>query len=650
MLSPPRTPPKLHACLLVLLSALGFATHASAADTDIRLSSVGYLPLRAKRASVVGAATTFTVVRDADGASVLSGALTGPVSDPDTGESVLTADFTSLADPGTYHLAVDGVGRSVSFPVDADVYRSAYVTAMLGFYGWRCGTAVSFDYAGTHFGYPACHLADAHAEPIGGTGVHDGTGGWHDAGDYGKYTVNAALSAGVLLAAWEDYGTKLASIALQIPETGGPLPDYLAEIKWELNWLLKMQYAASDGRVSHKLTETSHPAFIMPEADTGARSFVPYGTAATADFVAVLAKAARIYRPYDAAFADQCLAAARVSYDYLVANPSNVSANETGFISSQYSSTDDDDRVWAAAELWASTGDVAALADFETRVTALATQVSPDFDWPNLGNLGVYTYLSSSLTGRSDTLVSTLKQAVVQAANTLVSTHETYGYGRALGKYYWGVNGSIARTCMLLELAYRVAPDAAYIDTCADQLAYLFGRNPYDRSFVTGIGVNPPRYIHHRPSASDGIDAPYPGLLVGGAWVYRDIPGPPDIPPCTKPAAQCWVDEQGNYEVNEVAINWNAALVYALASFVGGGVQVPSGSAGNGSAGSGNAGSANAGTPGVDGGHATDSHRSSSKGGCGCSAATSRDGRVWSALGLGVAAFIVARRGLRRAH
>ncbi len=643
---------KLPACLLVSLCGLGVATHALAADTDIRLSSVGYLPLRAKRASVVVAATTFTVVRDADGATVLSGALTGPVSDPDTGESVLTADFTSLADPGTYHLEVDGVGRSVSFPIDADVYRAAYVTSMLGFYGWRCGTAVSFDYGGTHFGYPACHLADAHAEPIGGTGVHDGTGGWHDAGDYGKYTVNAALSAGVLLAAWEDYGTQLASIALQIPETGGALPDFLAETKWELSWLLKMQYAASDGRVSHKLTETSHPAFIMPDADTGARSFVPYGTAATADFVAVLAKAARVYRAYDAAFADQCLAAARVSYDYLVANPTNVAANETGFISSQYSSSDDDDRAWAAAEMWASTGDAAALADFETRMTATATQVSPDFDWPNLRNLGVYTYLSSSLAGRSDTLVSSLKQAVVQAADTLVGTHDTYGYGRALGNYYWGVNGSLARTCMLLELAHRVAPNATYIDTCSEQLAYLFGRNPYDRSFVTGIGLNPPEHIHHRPSAADGIDAPYPGLLVGGAWVYRDIPGPPDIPPCTKPVAQCWVDDQGNYEVNEVAINWNAALVYALASFVGGGVQVPSGSgnagsgnAGSASAGSGNSGSGSAGTPdGGDAGHATDSRHSSSKGGCRCSAASSRDGDVWLALGLGFAALSVTRR------
>ena len=645
---------KLPLCLLVLLSGLGLATHALAADTDIRLSSVGYLPLRAKRASVVVAGTTFTVVRDADGTVVLSGALSAPVNDPDTGESVSTADFTPLADPGTYHLEVDGVGRSVSFPIDPDVYRSAFVTSMLGFYGWRCGTAVSFDYAGTHFGYPSCHAADAHSEPIGGTGLRDGTGGWHDAGDYGKYTVNAALSAGVLLAAWEDYGTTLASVALQIPETGGALPDYLAEIKWELTWLLKMQYGAADGRVSHKLTEASHPAFIMPDADTGARSFVPYGTAATADFVAVLAKAARIYRPYDLAFSDQCLAAARVSYDYLVANPTNVAANETGFIGSQYASSDDDDRVWAAAEMWASTGDGAALADFETRVTPTATQVSSDFDWSNLRNLGIYSYLSSSLAGRSDTLVSTLKQAVVQAADALVSTHDKYGYGRALSSYYWGVNGSLGRTCMLLGLAYRVAPQAAYIDTCSDQLSYLFGRNPYDRSFVTGIGQNPPLHIHHRPSAADGIAAPYPGLLVGGSWVYREIAGPPVIPACTLPAAQCWVDDQGNYEVNEVAINWNAALVYALASFVGGGAQAPSGSgnAGSGNAGSGNAGSGNAGTPGAAGldgsgaaGQGTNSHHSSSStGGCGCSAADSRSGRVWSALGFGVAVFILTRR------
>jgi endoglucanase len=637
------------AFLTALPCALALAAHASAADADIRLSSLGYLPLRAKLAAVVQPAAAFSVVRDSDGAVVLTGPLTGPVNDADTGESVLTADFSALAEPGTYHLEVDGVGRSVSFPVDADAYRGAFETSMLGFYGWRCGTAVSFDYAGTHFGYPACHLQDAHTEPLGGTGVGDGLGGWHDAGDYGKYTVNSALSVAVLLAAWEDYQAVLAPLRLQIPETGGALPDFLAEVKWELLWMLKMQYSPTDGRVSHKITEASHPGFVMPQADTAARSFVPYGTGATADFAAVLAKASRAYRPYDAAFADRCLTAARLSYEFLTANPGNVAPAETGFIGTQYASSDTDDRLWAAAEIWAATGDTAALSAFETGLRPPA--VSVDFDWPSLANLGVFTYLGSAQDGRDASVLAGFQSALVSAADTLVRNHRAGGYGRALTNYYWGVNGSLARTCMVLSQAYRVAANPDYIDTCADQLAFLFGRNPFNRSLVTGLGHDPPLHIHHRPSAADGIAAPYPGLLVGGGWAYREIQGPPLIPACTLPEGLCWSDDQNNYMTNEVAINWNAALVYALATFVGGGVQVPtrsgSGAAGAGGAtgAAGAAGSASvAGTGGVgaSGSGGGDSHHGS-KGACGCRVGGVRaEGAGW--VGVLALLVLVARR------
>jgi endoglucanase len=641
------------AFLTALPCVLALAAHASAADADIRLSSLGYLPLRAKLAAVVQPAAAFSVVRDSDGAVVLTGPLTGPVNDADTGESVLTADFSALAEPGTYHLEVDGVGRSVSFPVDADAYRGAFETSMLGFYGWRCGTAVSFDYAGTHFGYPACHLQDAHTEPLGGTGVGDGLGGWHDAGDYGKYTVNSALTVAVLLAAWEDYQAVLAPLRLQIPETGGALPDFLAEVKWELLWMLKMQYSPTDGRVSHKITEASHPGFVMPQADTGARSFVPYGTGATADFAAVLAKASRAYRPYDAAFADRCLAAARLSYEFLNANPGNVAPAETGFIGTQYASSDTDDRLWAAAEIWAATGDSAALSAFETALRP--PTVSVDFDWPSLANLGVFTYLGSAQAGRDPGVLAGFQSALVSTADTLVRNHRAGGYGRALTNYYWGVNGSLARTCMVLSQAYRVAANPDYIDTCADQLAFLFGRNPFNRSLVTGLGHDPPLHIHHRPSAADGIDAPYPGLLVGGGWAYREIAGPPVIPACTLPEGLCWSDDQNNYMTNEVAINWNAALVYALATFVGGGVQVPTRSGSGAAGGAGAAGAAGAagsasvagtGGAGASGGGGGDSHPGS-KGACGCRVGGVRaEGAGWVGV-LALLALVARRRGHR---
>jgi len=107
-----------------------------------------------------------------------------------------------------------------------------------------------------------------------------------------------------------------------------------------------------------------------------------------------------------------------------------------------------------------------------------------------------------------------------KAADGLVTARNNSGYGRALsgkaGNYYWGSNGAVARTCMLLQVANRLSPKADYLDTCVDQISRIFGRNYYNRSQVTGVGKDPPLHPHHRPSQADGISNPWPGYLVGG--------------------------------------------------------------------------------------------------------------------------------------
>lgn len=568
---------------LAFLVVLGILPDlALAADSDVRVSSIGYLAARAKRASITAPATSFTLKRDADGSVVFTGTPAAAKTDSDTQQSIAVADFSSVTEAGKYYVDVPGVGRSVSFPIGNDVYREAFIATMLGFYGWRCNTAVSFTFAGQTYAHDACHMDDAHLDYIGSAGgKRDGLKGWHDAGDYGKYTVNAGITVGSLLAAWEEYGQAIATYSWPIPETGGALPDFLDELRWELEWVLTMQYGATDGRVSHKLTSltfdapfdgggiaTSH--WVMPEKDLQTRYFVPWGSAATADFVAMLAKAARIYRPYDAAFADTCLGAAKVSYAYLRANTANQSVTDPT-TTGGYATPDSDDRLWAAAEMWETTGDAAALADFETRAASFSkTYVDADFDWGNVKDLAMFVYLTSQKSGRNGTLVGNIKQSLTTAADTLVTNRNNSGYGRALsgksGNYYWGSNGSVARTCMLLQVANRLAPKADYLDTCIDQISWIFGRNYYNRSQVTGVGIDPPLKPHHRPSQADGIDKPWPGLLVGGGnSTSTQAPGG------NKNGATNWTDDVEAYELNEVAINWNAPLTYALAGFLAGG-------------------------------------------------------------------------------
>jgi endoglucanase len=544
------------------------------------VSSIGYLTARAKRASITAPATTFQIKRDSDGQVVFTGNVAAAKTDPDTQQSIAVADFSAVTEAGRFYLDVPGVGRSVSFPIGNDVYKEPFLAAMLGFYGWRCNTAVSFSWKGQSYAHDACHMDDAHLDYIGTAGARrDGFKGWHDAGDYGKYTVNAGITVGSLLAAWEEYGAALSSYAWPIPETGGATPDFLDEVRWELEWVLTMQYSATDGRVSHKLTSLTFDApydgggtaidhWVTPEKDLQPRYFVPWGSAATADFVAMLAKAARIYRPYDAAFADTCLNAAQVSYAFLLANTANQSVNDPTSTGG-YATSDADDRLWAAAEMWETTGDPAALADFESRAAKYATgtssYVDADFDWGNVKNLGMFAYLQSKRTGRSDSLVTAIQKSLLAAADTLVSNHNNSGYGRALSgkssQYYWGSNGSVVRTCMALQLANRLSPKPDYLDTCTDQIGWIFGRNYYNRSQVTGVGIDPPMHPHHRPSQADGIESPWPGLLVGGGNNGSKQGSSTN-------GAINWIDDVNDYELNEVAINWNAPLVYALAGFL----------------------------------------------------------------------------------
>ena len=568
-------------CSLLVLSLLPLQ---AAELLPIRLNTVGYLPAAAKRASIAAPCTNFAVVRLADYSNVFAGTVAGPSINPDTQEQLYIADFSAVKQPGDYQLDVPGVGRSAPFRIAADIYREPYYTVMRGFYLWRCGTAVSGTYHGQTFAHAACHTNDAWLDYVGGGHTRkDGTKGWHDAGDYNKYTVNAGVTVGVLFRAWEDFGPQLRRVRLDLPESGGRLPDFLAELKWELDWLFTMQ--APDGSVYHKLTTQRFREFILPEQETANRYFTPWGSEATADFVAVMAQAARIFRPYDPAYAGRCLEVAQKSYRFLQTHPDYHQADQTGFSTGGYEVNEPDhrgggipqNRLWAAAEFWDTTGATEALRDVETRIRAVGGRVDADFDWDETKDLGLITYLFSRRSGRDPVLVNLVRSNLLAVADDIMQTAGSDGYGRPLGsRYYWGCNGGVARQTLVLTAADRLAacvsrPPAAehgaelltrksllpsrqsgYCTTCLDALNHLFGRNGYGRSFVTGIGFQPPLHPHDRRSGGDDIVEPWPGYLVGGPH----------------PKATDWRDEQADYRTNEIAINWNAALVYALAAFL----------------------------------------------------------------------------------
>jgi endoglucanase len=556
---------------------------------QVRVNTVGYTLGRAKVATVVlpagmtSLSDTTAQVFDISGNEIWSCTMTGPYTDPQLNNSTYYfADFTGFDFPGTYTLAVPALGtgdtaQSAPFLIAPDAMLGPLTIAMTGMYGQRCGTAVSITMGTDTWSHSACHKHDATSLKYL-TGVDmpfTSVGGWHDAGDFGKYTNNGAFSVGILLAAWEWFTPTLSTLSLPIPEHGntadggsGPMPDFLWEAKWELDWLLTAQAASGNGGVPDKLTALNFENYPeTPDEDTQARYFSGVGTAMTADFVAVMAAAARIYKDYAPTDAANYLAAAQQSYAFLQANAGPaVAANDTYmgpenvFNTGHYGETDPDNRLWAAAELWETTGDPAVLADFETN--GGNKTFANDFDWASVQNLALYTYLLSQRPdkdSRNPAIVASMTSSLMMVADGLVATATGNIFGRAIGNsYYWGSNGAVGRSAMTLSAAYVLNPDPKYLDAIQMQVDFLLGRNYYDRSQVTMVGYHPPMNPHHGPSGGDRVVDPWPGLVVGGAAGNSATLVPK--------SDYDWVDTANDYDVNEIAINWNTPFIFATAA------------------------------------------------------------------------------------
>ena len=336
----------------------------------IRVNQVGYLPLAEKYAYVADfpealtaeVGTRFEVRSAANNAIAYTGALALVDAHERfvSGEKVLRADFSRLWRPGQYYLVVNtgGIDPSPVFEVGWRLYEPGLRDATRYFFYQRQGIAIEEPFA-EGFARGPGHPNDTTARMRSTGAVRDVSQGWYDAGDYGKYTPFAAAPIVDLLDAYGMFPFVFGDDT-NIPESGNGKPDLLDEVKWELDWLLKMQDSESGG-FYHLIYPNNCPASgsCKPEDITEQRYVedlmggVPNvrPTASTAKAVAALAHASPSYRHHDGAYADRLLAAAEAGWAYLQANPQNIPA--TGFNGEQ--STDDAERLWAAAELFRAT-------------------------------------------------------------------------------------------------------------------------------------------------------------------------------------------------------------------------------------------------------------------------------------------------------
>lgn len=544
---------------MVVATVAMIALPLFASQADIRLNQIGFTANGPKTAVVVAPEAWYFSVRDPGGSKIYYTAeLSAQKVWATSAETLKVADFSQFTREGEYVVWVEGKGASYPFTVKNSSYDDALRGLLKAFYYQRASTPLTSACAGRwarDAGHPDNEVSvhpSAASDPSkpGFRAAHQtfsSPKGWYDAGDYGKYTVNAGITTYELLLLYEQFPGYLKTLSLTIPESNNSLPDILDEIKWELDWLLTMQDPA-DGGVYHKITDKSFIGDLMPAAANEKRYFIGKGAAAAFDFAAVLAVAYRIYKPFLASYADSCLTAAKYAWEWGQLYPDSTFRNPADVVTGEYGDRrTGDEHLWAGCELFIATGDSAYYVAGESRSSNFVVP-----GWPDVALLGCYSLALQ----KNDSLS---KRRILKVADELVNRIPSHPYRmcNVTGDYYWGSNAVVANQGVSMLVAYLLTSDITYLEGAVHAVDYLFGRNATGYCFVTGFGKKSPLYPHHRPSTADNIVPPVPGLLVGGP-----NPGSRDGESCTAPypapRAKAYFDNTCSFTTNEVAINWNA--------------------------------------------------------------------------------------------
>lgn len=565
---------------LSVCSALIAAAGAVNAQTmpSIQFNQVGYLTAGAKWAAVSAATPAvgaeFSVVDAKTGQVVFKGNLGAAAEWPLSKEAVRLADFSGLQTPGSYRLRVAGVPDSAPFSIAGNSYEAVTRAGIRAYFLNRASIELKPEHAG-EFARPAAHpdtVVRIHASAVGPKrkegDLISSPKGWYDAGDYNKYIVNSGITVYTLLAAYEHHPEHFKRLALNIPESGNGLPDLLNEVLWNLDWMLTMQ-DPDDGGVYHKLTDLRFDGMQLPHHSKAERYVVMKGTAATLDFAAVMAQASRVFKAFEAqrpGLSARTLEAAKRAWDWAKAHPDVRYRQPADVRTGAYGDEDlRDELAWAAAELFVTTGDASYLSAASSY--GQAPMLVPS--WNQVGALGWMTLAHHRKllpeTPGPFSLAKAVPAKITALAQELADDWQTSPYRTTLRRsdFVWGSNAVVLNQAMMLLQGYELTGERRMLDAAQAALDYVLGRNATNLSQVTGLGSNPAKNPHHRPSA--GYGKAVPGFLVGGPNPnMQDRAQCPPYP--STEVAKAYLDHVCSYASNEIAINWNAPLVYVSAA------------------------------------------------------------------------------------
>jgi endoglucanase len=561
---------------ITLITILIVSNFFAQNSDKIKINQAGFITNGPKEAVIVSPQSlTFFITSQVTAETLFTGTLGSEKIWSYSNETVRIADFSSFKSEGKYFLVSPPSYKSYSFEIKKRPFHEPGKGSLKGYYYQRASTALTVPFAYVWF-RQAGHLDTAvivHASAVSVNRPENSKisspKGWYDAGDYNKYIVNSGISMFTLLSAYETFPEYYDTLNLNIPESGNQLPDILNEVKWNLDWMLTMQ-DPEDGGVYHKLTNANFDGYVMPHNANTPRYVVQKSTAATLNFAAVAAQASRVFAKFNnllPGYSTQLLEASKTAWLWAKANPDTYynqtlinMLSDPDINTGEYGDSNVNDEFnWAACELYITTKADSFIA---SRINYLPIQLNIP-SWQSVNTLGFISLSVNrkNLTSIIDTAI--IVNRILTLANSLASNQANSAYRVAMGQsnndFVWGSNSVASNQGVILLNAYLLRNDVKYYNAALANADYLLGRNGTGYSFLTGYGSKRVMKPHHRVSQADGLTEPVPGLLAGGP-----NPGQQDNCagyPSNLPALS-YLDDVCSYASNEIAINWNAPVVY----------------------------------------------------------------------------------------
>jgi endoglucanase len=529
----------------IVVDQFGYRTQAPKVAV-IRSPDTGY-----DKSATFTPGTKYSVVDKATGKAVKEGtpaAWNASAVDVSSGDHVWWFDFTDVTTPGTYTIVdTEKNVRSVEFEIDDSVYRSVLKHAVRMYFYQRAGFAKEAAYAGADWADGASHLgkgqdSEAHAwtAKADESKVRDLRGGWYDAGDSNRYTAWAATTAITLLRAFEENPAAFGD-DFGIPESGNKIPDLLDEVKYAIDWVVRMQN--DDGSL---LCILGSGGASPPSATTDPSYYGPPTTNATLMGAALFAYASKIYGARSEAslkaFAADLESRARKAWVWAEANPgvsyhNNDDSKQPGSSGLGAGDQEVDDagrlssKFQAATYLYGLTGDATYNSFAEANWNKVLGPSSPsEWDMERADAAVYFAQLNGVSATASSAIVSQVTSVISGELAAVTSAKDPY---RAyLKDYTWSSNQiKMAQARLFQHLAKFGSGDTAAkaAGAAADYVHYLHGVNPLGLVYLTNMqragaehsartmfhfwfAEKSPKWDEMTPATA----GPAPGYLTGG--------------------------------------------------------------------------------------------------------------------------------------